>query len=262
MKNGRAIWLEYHRLPCITINVIYFIWFNLTTSLSHRLWIDIVLVQFTRRILSLCLLSNFITWKKCAYFNRFIPLRYKQCFALSWSLIFWLFYTFTWHWFVRAILPRQNQWHVVILFQNIIINTSRGVRGIPRSSYGFHTGPVFAILAWGNALTFSALIIDHSLWFRRLHLLRTVDKLLQLGIHFGFALTLAWFIPSLILSRIWIWRLLKNILADSLLRTEGTVIQNLWLLDLHGIDYHWLTIWKRLLVQIRNILGRGYTMLR
>lgn len=158
MKHRRAIWSKYHWLPSVSINIIYFIWFDLASSLSQNLVIRIVLIQVAHRILSLCLLSDFITWKECAYFNRFIPLRYYKCFTLFWSLIFWFLYTFTRHWFIGAILSWQNQRHFVILFQNIIISTSSSVCGISGSPNWLNAGPIFG---WNTVLFFIlTLIID------------------------------------------------------------------------------------------------------
>ena len=176
MENRGAItcWSKNHRLPDVTFRLINLFLFYQTTSLSDNLWVKIILVQATGRILSLCMLSNFITRKKCAYFNRFIPLINYQCFTLFWSLIFWFFNAFTRHWFIRAILSWPHEWHFIILFQNIIICTRCSVCGISWSSHRLHARPIFV----RNTLLFLISFTNDPLWFRRLHLFSTIYKLL------------------------------------------------------------------------------------
>lgn len=175
MKNWWAIsgWSEYHWLPgVITINwFIELIFFYQAASLSNYLRVGINLVQMTGRILSFGSIVDFIARKNGAYFNRFVP--NYQSFALFWSLIFWFFNTFTRHWFIRAILSWQNERHLIILFQNIIISTRYGICGISWSPHRHHAWPILG----GNPWLF--LVADDPLRFRRLHLiLRFCYKLL------------------------------------------------------------------------------------
>ena len=169
MENRGAItsWSKNHRLPGTIIFscFIYLIFFYPATWLADHLWAIPTLIQPTSWILSFSTLSYFVSWKNCAYFDRFVP--YYQSFTLFWSLIFWLFNALTWHWFIRAILSWQNEWHFIILFQNIIIGSSYCVCGISRSSHRLHARLIFLL----TLRLILILFINLPLWFRRLHLL-------------------------------------------------------------------------------------------
>ena len=156
-------------MPCCAVSIINFIFFDLACTLGNNLWVKITLVQFAGRVLSFALLTYSIALRDIANFNRFVPLIYKKCFNLFWSLIFWFFNTFTRHWFIRAILSWQNKWHFISLFQNIKIGTSSSDCGFSRSYHWLHARPV---LVWNTSMLF--LIADDPLRFRRFYFLLTI----------------------------------------------------------------------------------------